>query len=245
MNPQFCRSFLSGWRTRLFTAATLGTVSLTGAAPAQDRREVALREAPSSSHTAIVTAPRNAAKLIRAGEKVASTARMQAVNLFGATAWQSDQDAEGILIYALRADPSESVRAQAGAVFAKSAYLTPKTLDALQCCAIGSGRDGFPAERALAVKWQAKEALKKHPASGNPRQIAALQQTKTVFKGVRLEGPAGGIVRGGAEESSPPEPLNSPPVEPAKAPPRSTVTPTYLPSAPTPKRHVPRIATAT
>jgi hypothetical protein len=221
MNPQFCRSFLSGWRTRMFTAATLGTMSLTGAAKAQDRREIALREAPSPSHTAIVTTPQNAAKLIRAGEKVPSTARMQAVILLGATAWQSDQEAEGILIYALRADPSESVRAQAGAVFAKSAYLAPKSFEALQCCAVGSGRDGFPGERALAVKWQANEALKKHSTSGNPQQIAILQQAKTNFKGVRLEGPAGGIVRGGAEESSPPEPLNVPPPTPKAAAPAS------------------------
>jgi len=192
------------------------------------------REIGSPNRAVTAITPQWASKTIRSGESTSSIARMQAVGVLGSLVWQTNAEIEGVLVFALRSDPSESVRAQVAAVFAKSKYVTPKVHDALQCCAVGSIRDGFAGERATAVKWQASEALKKHPTSGDPRQIASLQQQSAGALGsIGLGGPAGGIVRDNAEESSPPETLPLIP-EPQPSAPKMAIARAVNPVAATP-----------
>lgn len=226
MKPRNCRRFLKGWRHPILSVLATGALSLSGSA--QERR-MSPSVLPQPKRTISAISPEEAARSIEAGEKAASSSRIQAINSLGASGWQSDVTSEGIMISALRSDASESVRAQTALVFAKASYVTPKVHDALQCCAYGSSRDGFPGERSATVKWQAAEALKKHPTSGNPRQIAIMQM-KNAQRNVTLEAPAGALVRERSEESSPPERTSTFPHDPTPLNPQ--LTPSLAPPPP-------------
>lgn len=233
-----CRSFLETWRLRMGAAALAGGLSFAAATGQEKTVTTAKSPAVASASTATQTALRT----LNAGERTSTASRMHAIDALATSIWQADPELEHGLIAALRADPSENVRAHAASCFAKSRFVTPRAFDALQCAAIGSNRDGFPGERDLAVKLQANEALKKHPTSADPRSVAKLRQQSGHRPGVWLSAPPGALDRGGAEESSPPASL--PTVLPPPTPIPVVVTPAPPPTVPPAPRLTPAPATA-
>jgi hypothetical protein len=165
------------------------------------------RGVPPAGNRAVMAAPTDGAiATLNAGSKVAVSARMQAVSTLASTEWQADAHSENSLVRALRADPSDSVRAHIAMVFSVAKYVTPKAHNALQNCVVGSDRDGFAGERSTTVKWHAGQALQKHLTSADPPEIIARQRETAVAKATRPASPP--IVQARhdhSEESSPPE----------------------------------------
>jgi hypothetical protein len=104
-------------------------------------------------------APAAAAK-IKASEAGANDPAA-AVEYLGRADCSHWPEAGDVLLYSLRADKNESVRFAAAQALGTGCYCGKKTIDALSIAAMGSNRDGNPAEKSERVRLAALASLEK------------------------------------------------------------------------------------
>lgn len=202
MNLPSCRSGLRGWIARTILATTAAG-AVAEIADAQTSRPATQVARPTAERRIDAASPEWAFATIRAGETSSAPARKQAVGILGSTFWQADAETEMVLIFALRSDPSDDVRAKAAATLGASRYITTKVFTSLQCCSSGSANDGYPSETSPSVRWQANDALRKHSRPANEQDVMAMQ--RATFRRKTEASRKAAAVRDGSEESSPPE----------------------------------------